>query len=143
MYSYRPWTIRQVRFYQSFDDLNTEMNRETGYSPLSVECGIRRGSNYHYCSRIWKIITEFGCYDNILYPILIDILPLALSSIPQYTYTLSMLYQYAGFSTAEESNKFYRDNLKAGQTGLSVAFDLATHRGYYYYHFEYTILLYV
>jgi len=38
--------------------------------------------------------------------------------------------QYAGFSTAEDSNKFYRDNLAAGQKGLSVAFDLATHRGY-------------
>ena len=38
--------------------------------------------------------------------------------------------QYAGYSTAEESNKFYRDNLAAGQKGLSVAFDLATHRGY-------------
>ena len=38
--------------------------------------------------------------------------------------------QYSGFSTAEESNKFYRDNLKAGQKGLSIAFDLATHRGY-------------
>ena len=38
--------------------------------------------------------------------------------------------QYAGFSTAEESNKFYRENLAAGQKGLSVAFDLATHRGY-------------
>jgi methylmalonyl-CoA mutase len=38
--------------------------------------------------------------------------------------------QYAGFSTAEESNKFYRDNLAGGQKGLSVAFDLATHRGY-------------
>ena len=38
--------------------------------------------------------------------------------------------QYAGFSTAEESNAFYRKNLEAGQTGLSVAFDLATHRGY-------------
>ncbi|MBL8709800.1 MAG: methylmalonyl-CoA mutase [Rhodospirillaceae bacterium] len=38
--------------------------------------------------------------------------------------------QYAGFSTAEESNAFYRDNLKRGQKGLSVAFDLATHRGY-------------
>ena len=38
--------------------------------------------------------------------------------------------QYAGFSTAEESNVFYRNNLKAGQKGLSVAFDLATHRGY-------------
>ncbi len=38
--------------------------------------------------------------------------------------------QYAGFSTAEESNAFYRRNLAAGQTGLSIAFDLATHRGY-------------
>ncbi len=38
--------------------------------------------------------------------------------------------QYAGFSTAEDSNAFYRKNLKTGQKGLSVAFDLATHRGY-------------
>src|SRR6202030_969225 len=38
--------------------------------------------------------------------------------------------QYAGFSTAEESNAFYRRNLAAGQMGLSIAFDLATHRGY-------------
>jgi methylmalonyl-CoA mutase len=38
--------------------------------------------------------------------------------------------QYAGFSTAEDSNAFYRENLKRGQMGLSVAFDLATHRGY-------------
>jgi methylmalonyl-CoA mutase len=38
--------------------------------------------------------------------------------------------QYAGFSTAEESNLFYRKNLAAGQKGVSVAFDLATHRGY-------------
>ncbi|MGH7114219.1 MAG: methylmalonyl-CoA mutase, partial [Stellaceae bacterium] len=38
--------------------------------------------------------------------------------------------QYSGFSTAEESNRFYRENLAAGQIGLSIAFDLATHRGY-------------
>src|ERR1017187_10301206 len=38
--------------------------------------------------------------------------------------------QYAGFSTAEASNAFYRRNLAAGQMGLSIAFDLATHRGY-------------
>ena len=38
--------------------------------------------------------------------------------------------QYAGFSTAEESNAFYKRNLEAGQMGLSIAFDLATHRGY-------------
>ena len=41
-----------------------------------------------------------------------------------------IIRQYAGFSTAEESNAFYRRNLAAGQKGLSVAFDLATHRGY-------------
>ncbi len=40
------------------------------------------------------------------------------------------LRQYAGFSTAEESNAFYRANLAGGQKGLSIAFDLATHRGY-------------
>ena len=42
---------------------------------------------------------------------------------------LFIYFQYAGFSTVEESNKFYRANIKAGQQGLSVAFDLATHRG--------------
>ncbi|XP_016147384.1 methylmalonyl-CoA mutase, mitochondrial-like [Sinocyclocheilus grahami] len=47
-----------------------------------------------------------------------------------YTYRPWTIRQYAGFSTVEESNKFYRDNIKAGQQGLSVAFDLATHRGY-------------
>src|SRR5262249_47305066 len=47
-----------------------------------------------------------------------------------YANRLWTIRQYAGFSTAEESNRFYRDNLKAGQMGLSIAFDLATHRGY-------------
>lgn len=47
-----------------------------------------------------------------------------------YTNRPWTLRQYAGFSTAEDSNKFYRDNLQAGQHGLSVAFDLPTHRGY-------------
>uniref|UniRef100_A0A9J8CX84 Methylmalonyl-CoA mutase, mitochondrial n=1 Tax=Cyprinus carpio carpio TaxID=630221 RepID=A0A9J8CX84_CYPCA len=47
-----------------------------------------------------------------------------------YTYRPWTIRQYAGFSTVEESNKFYRDNIKGGQQGLSVAFDLATHRGY-------------
>lgn len=46
-----------------------------------------------------------------------------------YTNRAWTVRQYAGFSTAEESNKFYKQNLAAGQTGLSVAFDLATHRG--------------
>ena len=47
-----------------------------------------------------------------------------------YTNRPWTIRQYAGFSTAEESNAFYRRNLAAGQRGLSVAFDLATHRGY-------------
>ena len=47
-----------------------------------------------------------------------------------YTARPWTIRQYAGFSTAEESNLFYRKNLEAGQMGLSVAFDLATHRGY-------------
>jgi methylmalonyl-CoA mutase len=47
-----------------------------------------------------------------------------------YTVRPWTIRQYAGFSTAEESNAFYKRNLKAGQKGLSVAFDLATHRGY-------------
>jgi methylmalonyl-CoA mutase len=47
-----------------------------------------------------------------------------------YVMRLWTIRQYAGFSTAQESNAFYRRNLAAGQKGLSVAFDLATHRGY-------------
>jgi methylmalonyl-CoA mutase len=47
-----------------------------------------------------------------------------------YAYRPWTIRQYAGFSTAEESNAFYKANLAAGQMGLSVAFDLATHRGY-------------
>jgi methylmalonyl-CoA mutase len=47
-----------------------------------------------------------------------------------YTVRPWTIRQYAGFSTAKDSNTFYRKNLAAGQKGLSVAFDLATHRGY-------------
>ncbi|XP_032877230.1 methylmalonyl-CoA mutase, mitochondrial [Amblyraja radiata] len=47
-----------------------------------------------------------------------------------YTHRPWTIRQYAGFSTVEESNRFYRNNIKAGQQGLSVAFDLPTHRGY-------------
>uniref|UniRef100_A0A1X7SRS1 Methylmalonyl-CoA mutase alpha/beta chain catalytic domain-containing protein n=1 Tax=Amphimedon queenslandica TaxID=400682 RepID=A0A1X7SRS1_AMPQE len=46
-----------------------------------------------------------------------------------YTHRPWTIRQYAGFSTVEESNKFYKANIKAGQQGLSVAFDLPTHRG--------------
>ena len=47
-----------------------------------------------------------------------------------YAFRPWTIRQYAGFSTAEESNAFYREGLRNGQMGLSVAFDLATHRGY-------------
>ena len=47
-----------------------------------------------------------------------------------YTNRPWTIRQYAGFSTAEESNEFYKKNLESGQKGLSVAFDLPTHRGY-------------
>ena len=47
-----------------------------------------------------------------------------------YTSKPWTIRQYAGFSTAEDSNRFYRANLAKGQMGLSIAFDLATHRGY-------------
>ncbi|MCZ6854450.1 MAG: methylmalonyl-CoA mutase family protein, partial [Gammaproteobacteria bacterium] len=47
-----------------------------------------------------------------------------------YTNRPWTIRQYAGFSTAEESNAFYRENLASGQKGLSIAFDLATHRGF-------------
>lgn len=50
--------------------------------------------------------------------------------VTMYTQRPWTIRQYAGFSTVEESNKFYRANIAAGQQGLSVAFDLATHRGY-------------
>ena len=51
-----------------------------------------------------------------------------------YTTQPWTIRQYAGFSTAEDSNAFYRRNLAAGQMGLSIAFDLATHRGYDFDH---------
>jgi methylmalonyl-CoA mutase len=51
-------------------------------------------------------------------------------TVTMYTQRPWTVRQYAGFSTVEESNKFYRANIAAGQQGLSVAFDLATHRGY-------------
>ncbi len=52
------------------------------------------------------------------------------SRATMYTNRLWTVRQYAGFSSPEESNQFFRENLASGQTGLSVAFDLATHRGY-------------
>lgn len=73
-----------------------------------------------------KDITEFSNVDYVagIAPFLRGPYP-TMFAIKPWT-----IRQYAGFSTAEESNAFYRRNLAAGQKGLSVAFDLATHRGY-------------
>ncbi|WP_169988944.1 methylmalonyl-CoA mutase [Microbispora sp. H10836] len=69
-----------------------------------------------------------GEYDPCTYP---GIAPYVRGPYPtMYVTRPWTIRQYAGFSTAEESNAFYRRNLAAGQKGLSVAFDLATHRGY-------------
>lgn len=88
----------------------------------------------------WKSQEEIDI-ESIFDPAILSDIP-HLDSLPgQYPYLRGpyptmyagrpwTIRQYAGFSTAEESNKFYRKNLKAGQKGLSVAFDLATHRGY-------------
>ncbi len=50
--------------------------------------------------------------------------------LSMYVHKPWTIRQYAGFSTAAQSNEFYKKNLAAGQTGLSIAFDLPTHRGY-------------
>jgi methylmalonyl-CoA mutase len=75
------------------------------------------------------VAADVGAADHL------DTLPGALPFVrgpyaSMYTGRPWTIRQYAGFSTAEESNAFYRRNLAAGQKGLSVAFDLATHRGY-------------
>ncbi|TVR77699.1 MAG: methylmalonyl-CoA mutase [Saprospirales bacterium] len=97
-------------------------------------------SSQHQLRQKWK--TQEGIdIESIFDPAIVADLP-QLDSLPgQHPYLRGpyptmyagrpwTIRQYAGFSTAEESNRFYRKNLKAGQKGLSVAFDLATHRGY-------------
>ncbi len=77
-----------------------------------------------------KVVTSYGPDDNYVdsYP---GIAPYLRGPYPtMYTTQTWTIRQYAGFSTAEDSNAFYRRNLAAGQKGLSIAFDLATHRGY-------------
>ncbi len=103
-----------------------------------------------FCREVWKVmqnsVKDLPDYELLIAPFQQE-LP-APSPFPQegfsagippylrgpystmYTLRPWTVRQYAGFSTAEESNAFYRRNLAAGQKGLSVAFDLATHRGY-------------
>ncbi|WP_147945535.1 methylmalonyl-CoA mutase [Microbispora sp. CSR-4] len=81
-----------------------------------------------YTSADLEALAAAGEYDPRTYP---GIAPYVRGPYPtMYVTRPWTIRQYAGFSTAEESNAFYRRNLAAGQKGLSVAFDLATHRGY-------------
>ena len=76
-----------------------------------------------YSAKDLKSVEHLGTYPGIA--------PFARGPYPtMYVAQPWTIRQYAGFSTAEESNAFYRRNLAAGQKGLSIAFDLATHRGY-------------
>jgi methylmalonyl-CoA mutase len=81
-----------------------------------------------YTAADLEALEAAGEYDPRTYP---GIAPYVRGPYPtMYVTRPWTIRQYAGFSTAEESNAFYRRNLAAGQKGLSVAFDLATHRGY-------------
>ncbi|MEU4626359.1 methylmalonyl-CoA mutase [Actinoplanes sp. NPDC023801] len=101
-------------------------------APLVAEAGIEAGDP-------WRTPEEIDVRDSYRPA---DVAELDLATLPgmppflrgpyptMYVTQPWTVRQYAGFSTVEESNAFYRRNLAAGQTGLSVAFDLATHRGY-------------
>ncbi|OEH94513.1 methylmalonyl-CoA mutase [Bacillus solimangrovi] len=95
---------------QSFDDLLFRTNEQIDVKPAYTEADTKDYKHVDYMSGIPPYLR--GPYPTM------------------YVTRPWTVRQYAGFSTAEESNAFYRRNLAAGQKGLSVAFDLATHRGY-------------
>jgi len=92
-----------------------------------------QGTPWHTPEGI-QVKTSYGAADTAPLDFLDDhpgLAPFGRGPYPtMYTQRPWTIRQYAGFSTAEDSNAFYRRNLAAGQKGLSVAFDLATHRGY-------------
>ena len=106
---------------------------DLNFSPLSSHEGVVKQEAWHTPEGI-SIKPHYNANDlNGLphldtYP---GIAPFLRGPYPlMYTNQPWTIRQYAGFSTAGESNAFYRRNLAAGQKGLSIAFDLATHRGY-------------
>lgn len=112
----------KIAFAKGYSDQGEEaVNKETEREPWMTEEGIQVKSYYAV-----KDIDKAGHlgYVSGLAPYLSG--PYS----TMYAIRPWTIRQYAGFSTAEESNAFYRRNLAAGQKGLSVAFDLATHRGY-------------
>ncbi len=92
------------------DELMWKTNEQIGVKPLYNKCDMDGLEHLDYAAGIPPFLR--GPYATM------------------YVMRPWTVRQYAGFSTAEESNAFYRRNLAAGQKGLSVAFDLATHRGY-------------
>ena len=119
------------------------MSRIPNFSEIPLDLSSRRepesseaDSSSRRDDRIWetpegiKIAAGYGPDESYAesYP---GIAPFLRGPYPtMYTTQPWTIRQYAGFSTAEDSNAFYRRNLAAGQMGLSIAFDLATHRGY-------------
>lgn len=98
-----------------------ELDSPKSSSVLHFPEGIELKTSYHPADVKFKNLTHTlpGCSPFIRGPYA------SMYSVRPWT-----IRQYAGFSTAEESNRFYRENLSKGQKGLSIAFDLATHRGY-------------
>ncbi|MCH1626649.1 methylmalonyl-CoA mutase [Fredinandcohnia quinoae] len=94
----------------SIDDLLFQTNEQIAVKPLYTEVDLKRFTHLDYMPGLPPFLR--GPYPTM------------------YVNRPWTVRQYAGFSTAEESNAFYRRNLAMGQKGLSVAFDLATHRGY-------------
>lgn len=105
------WTEKvEEEIRQSIEDLLFETNEQIAVKPLYTEKDLEGLTHLDYMPGIPPFLR--GPYPTM------------------YVNRPWTVRQYAGFSTAEESNAFYRRNLAMGQKGLSVAFDLATHRGY-------------
>ncbi|MTJ82228.1 MAG: methylmalonyl-CoA mutase [Telmatospirillum sp.] len=118
-------SLEQAKSSASFKEWEERFQAETGQSPSETlwetpeKIGVKRLYTASDLSGLDHLETMpgFAPYKRGPYPTM-------------YVTKPWTVRQYAGFSTAEESNAFYRRNLAAGQKGLSIAFDLATHRGY-------------
>jgi methylmalonyl-CoA mutase len=109
--SYQDWAAAiQARTGKSAEDYVYETMEQIPVKPLYTEKDLEGMEHLDYAAGMAPFLR--GPYATM------------------YVFRPWTVRQYAGFSTAEESNAFYRRNLAAGQKGLSVAFDLATHRGY-------------
>ncbi len=123
-----------------FENTSAHLSPDTASHAELWQAGFEAQTGATPAARVWDTLEQIPVKPLYTPEDLIDSAHLGyLSGLPPYLrgpygsmYTLRpwTVRQYAGFSTAEESNAFYRRNLAAGQKGLSVAFDLATHRGY-------------